>query len=473
MNVKSILQFALGPVASALLGLFTLPLITWFFSQEDIGKIAMLNVVVSFSTMLFCLGLDQSYVREYHESSNKYRLFSTAWLPGTVALILVLAGLFSLSSSALSHWMFAIDSVELSLATMAMILAAFTSRFFSLILRMSERGLAYSVSQILPKVMILFVIGVYLTLKTEKVFANLLYAYVVGSVTTLLVLTWNTRATLARCLAERIDVSRLKEMLSFGLPLVFGAVAYWGLTATDKIMLRSISTYEELGIYSVAVSFASAATILQSVFSTVWAPTVYKWASKGENLEKIQGVTNYVLLAIALLFSLSGMFSWSVTYILPEQYSGVQWLLVACMGAPLLYTLSETTVVGIGISRKSSYSMLASVLAFLVNLIGNYFLVPEFGAKGATISTCVAFYVFFILRTEFSSFLWQSIKRRNIYIVLFFFVTSSIVMALIGDSVGAYFSIYWLVVFIVTGFCFKTQLINACHLIFNRNKPVI
>ncbi|MGR5503035.1 oligosaccharide flippase family protein [Vibrio sp. DNB22_10_4] len=461
-------MFAIGPVASALLGLVTLPLITWFFSQEDVGKISMLHVVVSFTTMMFCLGLDQSYVREYHEFDNKARLFRTAWLPGSLALTLVLSIVLLLSNTGLSRWLFEVDSFALSLATGVMMLAAFSSRFLSLILRMNERGFAYSLSQILPKIMVLSVIAIYVLTETEKTFSRLLYANVMGGVTILLVLAWNTKDTLKQALLEKIDFERLKEMLSFGLPLVFGAAAYWGLTATDKIMLRSLSTYEELGLYSVAISFSGVATILQSVFSTIWAPTVYKWASKGENLEKLQDVTNYMLFAIAILFSLAGMFSWLVTFVLPEQYAEVQWLLVACMGAPLLYTLSETTVVGIGISRKSSFSMLASVLAFLVNLLGNYLLVPELGAKGATISTCLAFYLFFILRTEFSSLLWRPIKRTKAYITTFFFVASSVVMALLGNSANFHFALYWLVVLILISFLSKAQMASAYQFLIKK-----
>lgn len=48
MTPKKIAAFAFGPIAGALLSFLTLPMITWFFSQEDIGRMAMLNVVISF-----------------------------------------------------------------------------------------------------------------------------------------------------------------------------------------------------------------------------------------------------------------------------------------------------------------------------------------------------------------------------------------------------------------------------------------
>ncbi|WP_372871868.1 oligosaccharide flippase family protein [Paenalcaligenes niemegkensis] len=67
MTPKKIAAFAIGPIGGALLSLITLPVITWFFTQEDVGRIAMFQVAISFSVLLFSLGLDQSYVREFHE----------------------------------------------------------------------------------------------------------------------------------------------------------------------------------------------------------------------------------------------------------------------------------------------------------------------------------------------------------------------------------------------------------------------
>ena len=152
MNPKKIAAFSLGPLGGALLGFITLPIITWFFSQEDIGRLAMLNVVISFSILLFSLGLDQAYVREFHEIKSKPALFKTTLLPGLVLIFIVL-GVLLCFDNVISLWLFEIDSVLLSLLVSVAVLSAFLSRFLSLILRMNEQGLAYSMSQLLPKLL--------------------------------------------------------------------------------------------------------------------------------------------------------------------------------------------------------------------------------------------------------------------------------------------------------------------------------
>ncbi|WP_235596426.1 lipopolysaccharide biosynthesis protein [Pseudomonas aeruginosa] len=82
MVSRKIAVFAIGSIGSAVLGLITLPIITWFYSAEDVGRIAMLQVASNFCVLLFCLGLDQAYVREYHEEKNRSALLKSCLFPG-------------------------------------------------------------------------------------------------------------------------------------------------------------------------------------------------------------------------------------------------------------------------------------------------------------------------------------------------------------------------------------------------------
>lgn len=393
----------------------------------------MLQVVSNFSILLFTLGLDQAYVREYYESGQKPALLKAAMTPGL--LLLALSLIFALSiPGAVSTILFSIDSVEISLLVAACLFANFVSRFLSLVLRMQERALEFSMSQILPRTFFLTAIASHYFLSFSFSFRYLLIAHTISIIIVTLILAWSTRkewlATFNHCISRR----QLNELLRFGLPLIIAGVAYWGLTAMDKLFLRNMSSFEELGIYSVAASFAAAGAILQSIFSTVWAPTVYRWAKEGINNEKIDQVTEYVLIAVVLLFSLAGLFSWAAAYLLPEEYERVRYILIACMAYPLFYTLSETTAIGLGITRKSGYAMLSAIVAALFNTLGNYFLVPSHGAEGAAVSTAFSFWIFFFCRTELSCLVWRKLPRFKIYTCTTICLIASIGTVFYGES---------------------------------------
>jgi O-antigen/teichoic acid export membrane protein len=414
LNAKKVLQFSVGPLGAAVLGLITLPIVAWLFSPEDIGRLSMLQVTISFALLLFSLGLDQAYVREFHEVQDKPSLLKSIMVPGLVILSLVLIGLMLMPWSA-SFLLFGIDSTWLTGLLLLSIWLSFFSRFLSLILRMQERGLAFSMSQLLPKLLFLVIVLSYLWLGAEAIFENLMMANVLSLIAVFIIYSWNTRKEWWPALSATIDKTKQNQMIRYAIPLIGSGVAFWGLTAMDKVFLRSLSSFEELGIYSVAVSFAGAALVFQAIFSTVWAPVVYKWAADGVDPLKIKNVMDYVTLAVIVIWSLAGMFSWVVTYILPPEYQQVQYILLAAMSYPLLYTLSEATSVGIGIKRKTMYSMLAAIIALGFNAIGNWWLIPIYGAAGAAMASTVAFFVFFTIRTEASAKLWVSFERWRMY----------------------------------------------------------
>ena len=470
MTPKQIAAFAIGPIGGAVLGLITLPIITWFFSQEDVGRMAMLQVTLGFSILLFSLGLDQSYVREFHAADNKPALLKRAMLPGLVLLVITLLVLLSLGGK-LAGWLFDVPAWHLSVLVAVALVGSYLSRFLSLVLRMNERGLAFSMSQLLPKLLMLVIIGGYVAVGANKDLTNLVLANTAAIAFVCVIYGWNTRAEWLAGVRTRLDLDQLKSMLRFGLPLILGGLAFWGLTAIDKVFLRALASFEELAVYSVAVSFAAAASILQSVFSTVWAPTVYKWASAGTGLENVHKVSRYILALVVLGFVLAGLLSWVVTFFLPDNYAAVQWILVSCIGYPLLYTLSETTVVGIGITRRSSFSMLAAIIAFAVNLVGNWWLIPHFGAAGAAVSTCLSFWVFFFLRTEFSIYLWKPMPRLALYAFTLVSVAGAVVFTLWGEALKGWMVGYWLVVLTAWAVVFRGEVVEVVGVVRGREKP--
>lgn len=467
MTPRKIAAFAVGPIGAALIGLITLPTITWFFAQEDVGRLSMLQVVLGFSVLLFSLGLDQSYVREFHESDDKSQLLKHALSPGLLILLVVLGGLLA-SGNLLSELVFGVSSASLDWLIALALLASFISRFLSLILRMRERGLAYSMSQLLPKALLLVIVGVYVVFGAEKSLTNLILAYTATFIFVCCIYGWNTRSEWIPSVKASVNADKLKAMLRFGSPLILGGLAFWGLTAVDKVFLRGLSNFEELALYSVSVSFAAAATILNSIFSTIWAPTVYKWASEGHGIEKVEKVTKYMLALVVFAFCMTGLLSWTTTFLLPANYVDVQWIVISCVGYPLLYLLSETTVVGIGITRKSSYAMFAAALAFIVNVLGNWFLIPIYGAKGAAVSTCFSFWVFLILRTEFSSFLWQRISTGRLYILSSICVIGAIASTLFGEVLGNRMLVFWACFLVFSVIIFRNEVKAAQCFICSR-----
>jgi len=96
-------------------------------------------------------------------------------------------------------------------------------------------------------------------------------------------------------------------------------------------------------------------------------------------------------------------------------YSSVGLLIPLCVFAPLFYSLSEASTIGINLSKKTGYAVYATAVALIFSLAANYLLVPKHGALGAAISTASAFLVYLFVRYEFSRVVWDALPRGRIY----------------------------------------------------------
>lgn len=448
MTLGKVAGFALGPIGTSALSLITVPLIAWNYSPDDVGRIAMLQVGISFCLLLFSLGLDQAYVRDYHLVVDKANLFRVAIRPGLALLIMTLVAVLICWPKSLSHLLFDRLSLIYSLLIGFCFLGAFISRFLSLMLRMQGRAVAFSISQILPKFLSLVVIVSCVFISDNHDFYQLLLANVIAFVSVAIYLAWLTREEWRNADTPSAPNSSVK-LLHFGGPLVFSGLAYWGIISFDKIFLRHYGTYVDIGLYSVATSFAGAAGVLQAIFSTIWAPKVYEMHGNGVEPSVVHRASEIVLAVVVIVFCLMGMTSWVMVYILPIEYHAAHYLLTACMAFPLFYTLSEATGIGVGVMKKSILAMIATLTSLFVNVMLNIFLVPNFGASGAAAALAISFFSLVIIRTEFSVRVWFNFSRRKIYTYSFAVTAISVSNAITRGEYNQFVAMLWLTLLVV------------------------
>lgn len=456
MNLKSIAGFAVGPFLSAALGLISVPVIAWIFPAEDVGRLNVLQVTLSLCMMLVLLGMDQAYVREYHTTKHKSNLFRACLYPGLLATSLLILSA-SLFSAEIALWLYGVSDPVLYFYTAAALLINYLSRFLSLILRMQERGLAFSLSQSIPKAVQLGLVLFVLVLPIYKN-TRLLFLITVASLATVLICYgWTTRHQWFSTNDNHTEDVNLKKLFLYGLPLVPTGFAFIGINAVSTYSLRTYSTLSELAIYSVAMSFAGAAGIFQSIFSVIWTPLAFKWEAEGADMRKVEKVANVVLAIICLLAIIFGSMAWVLDYILPAEYARIKYILLCGMIQPLLYSLSIVTSLGIGIKRKSNHAILSSGIALLINIILNYFLTHRYGATGALIGNAVSFLVLFFINTEISSYFWKKMPRLRMYIATSSITTASIYQATYNVKWFFHPELLWIIISVILIFFFKKE----------------
>lgn len=460
MKKNSLGWFTIGSLASSSLSFISIPIIAWVFVDADIGKVALLITASGLASIVFSLGLDQSYTREFHEVSDKAMLLLNAAAPGLGLFILASAVLLVWQPTLLSWALFGESSFALSMFVVVYLFAILVSRFLSLSHRMLEDGKRYSLSFLLAKVtFVALIIQAYFT--GNRSLYGLLAAHGASVTVGLLYLVATTRSQWSRMSHTLIDRQLIHKLLVFGIPMASAGLLFWGLEGVDKFMLRSLSSFSELGLYSIALSVAAMATVATSMFTTIWIPVVYRWVANKEDLSRIDQVTRHVLGGAVFLIGITGTFSWLLEYALPENYHAVQHLITACMLWPLFYALSETTGLGIAMTRSTSLGLLVGALSLSVNVALNLLLLPSLGASGAAVSLAFAIWIFLVLRTEVSHRIWRNAPKQSLFMWTAAAMVLSVGHALLGPSMRLTILVCWLVFLAYACFSFRASLSDA------------
>ncbi len=426
------LGFSLGPIVGAIIGFITIPLISHLVDADQIGMSNMFTLANNIITLIVLFGIDQAFIREYNETNDKDKLlFNSLVVP---LLISILIGtMLIIFKNDFAFFLFDDNKRVIPVILLALCTPLFVmEKFFLSTLRMQEKAFQYSMWSIISKSLNLFFVIV-LLLFYKRNFESIIYATVVSELIVSIILMFICRKNI-RFSFKNINKRQIKSLVKFGLPLVPANLIGWGLNSTDSIFLRTMTTYSELGYYTVALKVSNVLAILQTSFSTFWVPLAFKWKSKNIDNEKFELISKGLSFTMSIILLLILLFKNFIPLFLGNGYDSVIYIVPFLLFHPIFYTMSETTILGIYFSRKTYYNIVISIISVIVNIILNYILIPNFGAVGAAIATGISYLVFFWIRTLISRKLWYRFDLMHFILVTIILVIVSLLNCVIKST---------------------------------------
>ncbi|MFX3619517.1 MAG: lipopolysaccharide biosynthesis protein [Sporolactobacillus sp.] len=417
---KKLAGFSVGPIGGALLAFITIPLTTHFVAPAEYGKAGMFTLIQTMAVTFLYLGVDQAYTREFHETDDPLRLFQNALLvPLTVSAFLL--ALLCFRAQDFSRLIFGKpDDLPAVFLLAIMLLFMIVERFLLLSIRMQEKAFAYSFFSIFVKLVIL-VATLFFVLMIRRDFLAVVYSTALGQICGDLYLIGRYRQYLD-FRRFRIDRLLIKRLLLFGLPIVVAASASSFLNASGRLALRTWSSFYEIGIFTATLKISAVLSIIQTSFTNFWVPTAYRWQSEGKEIRYFKKVSDSLLLAMTILFFLVLIFKQLIVFVLSPSYASAIYSLGFLCLQPVMYTVSETTTLGIVFSRKSYLNIWVSLISLLPGMLLCGLLVPQYGAMGAAAATGVSYLFFFWGRSFFSNKNWSGfplIRHYTVMLLLF------------------------------------------------------
>lgn len=389
-----------GTALYFLVGLVGTPIITRLVSPEAYGTRSMLSLYSQLGLVLCGLGLDQTLVHHYYDESDdagrKALLHTCFRIPMVAAAalggILLLFALLRRHTSTLPSLLLLIGNV------MALLLY----RYSTLALRLRYHSRAYSTVQIVQKAGSIL-LSVLLVLTVRRHHGELLILASIISTVFAAALGMFLEADLWHWEPDQASRITRKAMLAYGGPVMVAAGLHMAFQSMDRLFLDHFCTRSDVGIYAGAMNLIAVFSVLQTAFTTLWTNTAIDHHTRHpENTDFFQAGNAAISVLMLGFGALVVLCKDLIVLFLGPQYQAASALLPLLMFEPILYTISETTAVGIAIQKKPRYSVVVSAVSCLVNFAGNLVLAPVWGAWGAAASTAFAYVVFFVVRTACS-----------------------------------------------------------------------
>lgn len=404
--MKKLLGFSISSWVTAIISFAILMVSTHLYDSENLGKINFFISVSTILTSVLNLALDQGYLRFFPENDsevNKRMITSNMVLSFVVCSILAIGALPL--TNRISTWLFG-EEYELAIPLLLIgVMGLIVLRALALPWRAKGKVLPYT---LLAIVFSACMKGAYIISCPFGTSWSIAFVGYVGTIAlaAIIALIFN-RKELAIPKFNR-DGVLYKEELIFSLPLIPAMLMSNLNNSVPQFVIRSVSGFSAVAIYSAAVTLGSAINIIQTGFNTFWAPFVYEnYKDKQEQIKKIHVLVVEVMVSFSILFIL---FQDVIFVFFKREYSAATQFLPFLVLTPLTYTIGETTQVGIAISKRSYLNILIYGAAMCVNIGLSILLVTCFGVVGAGVAVGLTAVITLALKTYLGNRFYQSVE---------------------------------------------------------------
>lgn len=199
---------------------------------------------------------------------------------------------------------------------------------------------------------------------------------------------WLIRKEFTRRLTGRMA----RDLVSYGYPFVFAALAAWIFGSLDRWMLGELSTTTEIGYFAVAGKFASIPLFLSSAFGLAWSPIMIRLVAESPDYRRQIGQV-FTLWVYLMTLVCSGIMLGAhelLTTFTPGAYHPAAPALIFLTVATLWQATTQITAFGISLEKQTFHFARITWLTAAVNLGLNLVMIPRLGAMGSALATLVS-----------------------------------------------------------------------------------
>ena len=390
--IKSSIIYLSSSILNKAIPFLLLPILTEYLSPDEYGVLSIFQLLISFSTAFVGMNMSANISKNFF----KYNKQQTSLMIGNILMILSLTTLiYFVITLGVSFYYQEIFSVPSNWVVIIPILSfMFMINTINLtILRNQEKAILFGIYEIANTavnmgVTILLLLMYHYGWYSQAV--GITIAYTLFFIISLLHMRKNSFIIL------RYDRKEARKVMKLSIPLIPHVVGGIIISLSDRFFIERMVSLEMVGIYSVGYMFGMVVMLFTDAFIKSWSPWFYKMLPDADNTKKIKIVKYsylYILATFIIAFGISIFAKFIIPYVVDVRYAGAEiyvfWIAIgyAVHGVykiffPYLVHISKTSFLGV-----------STIIAAVLNLIFNYFLIKKCGAIGAAYATVLSFII--------------------------------------------------------------------------------
>jgi len=238
------------------------------------------------------------------------------------------------------------------------------------------------------------------------------------------------------------DLEYWKYAVAISAPVIVHGISLNILSQSDRIMLTSLSSASDTGVYSLIYNFSMITSVIAFAIDGVFIPDFNK--SLGER--KIEYLNERVKLFIEIMtFSTIVMILISpevLKIIAPQEYwRGIDIIPPIVLSSFIIY--AYTLYVNIEhFHKKTKRIAINTIFAAGLNIILNYLFIPKYGIVAAAYSTLISYTVSFFIHYYYARKIEKKLfPLKSFFKPIFFIVISIVVFYMFKSEIMPRFSI--------------------------------
>lgn len=393
---KQSLIYGVGNVANKFVAILLIPVITRYLSIEDVGFVAIIEMVDILLISVFMLGMGNAVMRLLpgKSQSEQAEVISTIFW-GRLLVDFALVTVFILLSTNLAYWI-GFPERYIPLAPWMIVNAVVTviGRYLLTIWRyyqQAQRFILLSLVQFGGALLLSIYFIMVLGSGAEGIVYARLIVYGLSAIIT---------AGYMMIVFPSIPSRKIFRQASrFAYPLIPMAFVAPFLTTSDRYFLNQFVSLDQIGIYSIGYKFGMLLNILLvTPLKMAWIPMMFKMGLAKQSKAYYRDIIfYYTVIAAAIWVIITLLREEFIAVIATSDYLPGARYIPFIAAAYLINGYRHFFIAGSALKDKTIWLGVVSLIGIGCNIGLNYILIKLWGVWGATTSTLLSYLLLVIL----------------------------------------------------------------------------